>query len=620
MFEVVRHLLSVEVRPGENWSSAHRQFLATQIMSSALALLAFPLWVLSQGEVTHEMALVFGWFLGPLVAAATIVRTRSLDTAFFITSLAVTGLICTVCALTGGTQSFALVWLLIIPFEAALSERRRVVLCGLGAVFVGLALLFILEEVNALSAYPAIPSSEPLGLALGPIAVILYCAALTFRVQAVYRQTELRLAKNEERYRLLAENATDLITRHEPTGDVVFASPSARTLMGVDPDALQADGFLSRVHVADRPAYMTLMSDVVSRGLPLVGEFRVKTAVRRPTELQSTLGDVEHDFSWVEMRCRPIWNEEQSIVGIVAITHDVNERRAQEDALLEAHENLQELSDAKSRFLANMSHELRTPLNAIIGFSEILEQGLFEELRNAKQKEYVGLIRESGSHLLQVVTDILDMSKIESGTFDIVPEPFEVDHLVRTCTSIMSQQADLRGIHLKTMIPKDLPLAVADPRACRQILINLISNALKFSDKDDSVVVGVRVEGRNFAYFVRDTGIGMSDIDLKRIGQPFFQADSALDRRYEGTGLGVSVVKGLAELHRGRVVFESELGRGTCVTVYIPLDCEARAINVEPLVVRNGEKVEPKLLTKADGVRAAKLEDEGAEKAVRLSG
>jgi len=143
---------------------------------------------------------------------------------------------------------------------------------------------------------------------------------------------------------------------------------------------------------------------------------------------------------------------------------------------------------------------------------------------------------------------------------------------------------------LRTLVPANLPEAVADPRACRQILINLISNAVKFSNEGDSVIVGVRLEGDNLAYFIRDKGIGMSKSDLARIGQPFFQADSALERRYEGTGLGISVVKGLTELHKGRVMFESELGKGTCVTIYIPLNCEAEQVTVRELNAKPDER------------------------------
>lgn len=536
-----------------------------------------------------EMGLVFVWLAGPLAAAVVLIQSRSLPAAFFVSSVSLSGLICTICALTGGEKSFALMWLLIVPLEAALSERRWCIVHALFPVLISLAFIFFGGSMNWFDAYPVISASDPIGVLLGPVALIFYGALLTLRVQQTFRGTQIRVLANEEKYRLLAENATDLITRHGISGDVVFASPATKTLMGVSQNSLHGQGLFNNVHVADRPIYMQLISDVVARGLLLVAEFRLKTAVNRSGETACDANAIRlpnHEYSWVEMRCRPVWDDGGSVVGIVAITRDVSDRREQEDTLRETHEDLKQLSESKSRFLANMSHELRTPLNAILGFSEILEQEIFGKLQNEKQKEYVGLIRESGNHLLQVVTDILDVSKIESGTFDIIPETFEVAHLVNTCSNMMSQQAEKRGINLVSIVPDNLPEAVADPRACRQILINLISNALKFSDDGDRVTVGVRLEGQDLAYFVRDTGIGMSNEDLARVGQPFFQAENSHDRRFEGTGLGVSVVKGLAELHKGRVIFESRPGEGTSVTVFIPLDCDHDDRRVEILETR----------------------------------
>ena len=581
-FRVFENLFPGELFGEDGWSSLERQFLISQILCSFFAFIAFPIWILWSGTLTYVMAVSFVWLLGPLTSAVVLVRSRSIELAFLVSATMLAGLIATICAFTGGIQSFALIWLLVIPAEAALAKRRVVIVYSLVPLFAALAFLFYGAQANWFNTHAVVASSSQFGTFVGPLALILYVAALTFRVQTAYSASQQRLSVNEERYRLLANNTTDLITQHDSSGEIVFASPAAKILLGVAPFELCNKGLFNRVHIADRPVYLKLLSDAVARGLPLKAEFRLRTSVLRGghDSINSSV-DSDNGFSWMEMRCRPIWDEHETVTGIVSTTRDISERRAQQDALEEAHTDLQQLSDAKTHFLANMSHELRTPLNAIIGFSEILQQELYGKFENEKQKEYVDLIHDSGSHLLQIVTDILDMSKIESGTFNIVPEPFNVEKLVRSCTGIMSQQAEIREINLVSTIPDDLPEAVADSRACRQILINLISNALKFSDKEDTVTVGVRVEGNKLAYFVRDTGIGMSTPDLKRIGQPFFQADSAHDRRYEGTGLGVSVVKGLTELHKGHVEFESELGEGTCVTVFIPLDCEADSNTVE---------------------------------------
>lgn len=576
-----------------DWPSLHRRFLGAQVVASVTALCVFPLWIFWKGALDIDMALIFGWLMGPLLAAVVLARLRSLEAAFAVSAISLTGLICTVSVLTGGLQSFAMIWLIAVPFEALLSREKRIIVAALAIALSGAGVMHYGDLQSWFSQQPALTPADPLGFAFGPFAVVLYVAALAARTQGINSGYQSLLRANEARYRLLAENTSDLITQHDVDGRVVFASPAASLLLGVEPFRLEDTGFLERVHIADRPAYMQLLSDVATRGLPLVNEFRVRTQFPDEDHQKRTSNHpitVDHGYSWVEMRSRPIWNEIQCVAGIISITRDITERRMQEEELRAAHENLKELSDAKSRFLANMSHELRTPLNAIIGFSDILGQELFGKLQNEKQKEYIGLIHDSGNHLLQVVTDILDMSKIDSGTFDIVPEAFEVKNLIETCTGILSQQAEARGIRLRTLVPANLPEAVADPRACRQILINLISNAVKFSNEGDSVIVGVRLEGDNLAYFIRDKGIGMSKSDLARIGQPFFQADSALERRYEGTGLGISVVKGLTELHKGRVMFESELGKGTCVTIYIPLNCEAEQVTVRELNAKPDER------------------------------
>jgi cell cycle sensor histidine kinase DivJ len=224
-----------------------------------------------------------------------------------------------------------------------------------------------------------------------------------------------------------------------------------------------------------------------------------------------------------------------------------------------------------------MSHELRTPLNAIIGFSEMLMHEQDLSLDAARRQDYSRLIRDSGEHLLGVVNGILDVTRIESGHFVIVPEPFAVEPLIVACCGMMTLRAEQAGVRLVNDCSPDLPELVADKRALRQVLINLLSNAIKFTDRGGSVTVGTRLEGNLLALDVTDDGIGIAENDLERLGHPFFQASSSYDRPYEGTGLGLSVVKGLVELHGGWVEIGSRLGEGTCVTVHLPLDCERAA-------------------------------------------
>ena len=230
------------------------------------------------------------------------------------------------------------------------------------------------------------------------------------------------------------------------------------------------------------------------------------------------------------------------------------------------------------RYLASVSHELRTPLNAILGFSDILQQEMFGALANERQREYVGLIHQSGAHLLSVVNMILDMSKIDMGAYHILSEPFEVKEAISLSLSMVRQQAAAKNIGLKSELSGDVDECVGDRRAFQQILINLLSNAVKFTPPGGAVCLETSREDGYLKVCVNDTGIGISDADLDRIGQPFFQVQNDNTRSFEGTGLGLSLVRGLVELHCGGLTIESELGAGTSVIVRLPLLGPNRAL------------------------------------------
>ena len=228
---------------------------------------------------------------------------------------------------------------------------------------------------------------------------------------------------------------------------------------------------------------------------------------------------------------------------------------------------------SKSMFLANMSHELRTPLNAVIGFSEVMKSEMFGPQGHPHYLEYSGLIHEAGSHLLELINDVLDMSKIEAGKFEIEKKLINVVPVVEDCLRLMQERAQANGITLLREIPDEPFKLFADRRAFKQILLNLLSNAVKFTPKDGAVTVTLRrdLARRSCLLAVRDTGVGIPTEAISRLGNPFVQARGDVAIAHEGTGLGLALVQALARMHDGTMRIESDLGAGTLVTVELPV-------------------------------------------------
>lgn len=232
---------------------------------------------------------------------------------------------------------------------------------------------------------------------------------------------------------------------------------------------------------------------------------------------------------------------------------------------------------AKSQFLANISHELRTPLNAVIGFSTMLREQQFGPMGNDKYVEYARDIHDSGRHLLDIINDLLDLSKAESGKLTVKFEPLHLPKIIDKALHIVAGDAHRNKIDIYTDLPPKLPQIVADRVRLVQILLNLLSNAIKFSDQGGKVIVRVQVEAaKNGVYYftleIEDNGIGMSEDELRRAFQAFSQADAGLNRKYEGAGLGLPLTKRLVELHHGKIKIDSSKGGGTKVTVRLTSD------------------------------------------------
>ena len=367
-------------------------------------------------------------------------------------------------------------------------------------------------------------------------------------------------------YRHLIEHVQDGVIRFSSDGEILLASRSSEQLFGCRRYELSGGGLGERLHVLDRPAYLTAFADANQGGKSRVIEVRMRQDDPRAMTSMPR-------FIWVEISFSPVQDADNAGLRheVVALFRDITSRKDNEIAMAEARRAAEAASEAKSRFLATIGHELRTPLNAVVGFSEMMTSGIGGEL-SPTHREYAGLIHQSGKHLLEVVRMLLDMSKIEAGKFELQTEAFMIEDLVEPCFSMVEAMAAKQQVTLAIDIVRPLPMLVADERACRQILLNLLSNAIKFSHPGGQVTISLKRQGQSLNISVNDQGVGMAPEALTRIGEPFFQVQDGLARRYEGTGLGLSIVKGLVDLHEGTLRAMSEIGAGTTVTVLLPIN------------------------------------------------
>jgi cell cycle sensor histidine kinase DivJ len=472
--------------------------------------------------------------------------------------------------LTGGVTSPLVVWFALVPAEAALAGGRTAVMrAGLSA---GGALLAV-ATVQALGLLP--PSRLTL-----PVWEVYACSMLAALVQAVLiaaaaqdrqRAADAAAAEGAAMYRFLADNAMDLITRHSADGRIRFASPATLALLGFAPEEVQGLSLTALAHPQDADKVQAALMESSYFGRAGTAEARLAHKDGHPV--------------WVEIRCRPAQPSWNAPAEIVAVTRDIAERKRQEQALVEARDAALAASRAKTAFLANMSHELRTPLNAIIGFSEVTMREMFGAI-SPRYQEYARLIHESGTHLLDLINSVLDMSKIEAGKFELSEELFNLEETAQSALRVLKIPAERSAVMLRLEIAPAARQVFADRRAIKQILVNLLSNGVKYTPPGGEVaVIAALAPDRAVEISVRDTGSGIPSADLARLGQPFEQVETAEVRAKEGTGLGLALVKSLAQLHGGEARIASVLGIGTTVTVRLP----HAAVNAEGERVGTGK-------------------------------
>lgn len=387
------------------------------------------------------------------------------------------------------------------------------------------------------------------------------------------RQVDASLRESEEKFRQLAENIIESVfwiadpIQHRS----LYVSPAYEQIWGCSRESLDSNPFdAMKIHPEDREQVQAKMQQDVLLGR-YDEEFRI---VRTDGEIR-----------WIRDRGFPIRNADGQIYRAVGMAEDITSRKLAEAELLRANQELLRATRMKDEFLANMSHELRTPLNLILTVSESLQEGVYGD-PTPRQHRALDTIQRSGAHLLELITDILDIAKIEAGEGTLSYAPTAIAPLCQASLAFVAEQAAKKNIQLENQIPSNLPNFSVDERRLRQVLINLLTNAVKFTPEGGCVTLEVSLpplpDSPSFAdsftsshlrFTVTDTGIGIPPEQMENLFKPFVQIDSALNRRYEGTGLGLALVKRIVELHQGRLEVVSEVGVGSCFTVELWCDC-----------------------------------------------
>lgn len=389
----------------------------------------------------------------------------------------------------------------------------------------------------------------------------LLCAFMMWRL-GKGRQARRALASAERDYRSIFDNAIDGIYRSSPEGRQLRANPALVRLngYGTEEEMLRAINDIATewyVEPGRRAEFMRLLN-MQGQVENFISEiYRHKTRER----------------IWVSENARLVRDPKGQPLFYEGTVRDITARKRIDEELITARTEAEAANNAKSQLLANVSHELRTPLNAILGFSEILTKEVFGPLGNPRYPEYAKDIYDSGLHLLTIINDLLDLSKIEAGRFDLNEEVVSVIELFDTVSRFVRERADSGGVTMSIEMPAGMPAVTADKRALRQVLLNLLSNAVKFTPSGGQISLEATIEsdGR-ISFRVRDTGIGIAAADIPKALEPFGLVDSSLSRKYMGTGLGLPISRALIELHGGQFELASEPGIGTTVTIYLPPD------------------------------------------------
>jgi len=507
------------------------------------------------GEIAGVVSLVAGILALPMIFCGVLSLSKN-SALVGMSALGAYGLSIAAIGVTAASADL-LLWIMAaaIPLEAwfvCRTEKSIRVSAGIAAAVLATLLVAALRADGSVTLAP-----------LTLMASFGYLATLIIRTaQALSARTIA--ARRDDRVADLESAIEGVVVSLGMDGLILSLSSKAQDQFGIARNLLVGTPLLDRVHVSDRVQFLGFLSDMKNGASGAMVELKLRCVAPGETSKHA------HSVRFATYRLRAVPHSQSE--GFVVVATDISQAVADRDALVIARREVETAEIAKGRFLASVSHELRTPLNSIIGFSDVLLQEICGKLPDGRQREYVELVNRSGNHLLSVVNAILDVSKIEAGTYPIFTESFAFKNAVTMVHDMMAHQASQKGVTLCDRVSPRIGNVVADSRAINQVLINLVSNAIKFTESGGVVTIDALIEDDMLAFSVSDTGIGIAEADLKTLGQPFRQVQNDYTRTHEGTGLGLATVKGLVGLHDGDLKIKSVPGQGTVVDVRIPLN------------------------------------------------
>ncbi len=462
--------------------------------------------------------------------------------------------------------STAALWLVVRPHQVG----QKLVAAGvMGFAVYGMHYCGMLAATFTMRPGMDLPSAGGLGqqnLALyvaGATFLILFLALLASSIDQQRVQRDLH--SSEERFRAAAEVVGDIIWTNNAQGEMHGLQPDWARFTGQDPAGYQGFGWTKAVHPEDMSASLVAWNQAVAERRTFVHEHRL----------------LRHDgvYRLFSIRAAPVLNHAGDLREWVGVHTDITERRLAEAELLAAKQAAEDANQAKSQFMANMSHELRTPLSAIIGYSEMLEEEIEDGGDPADLRDDMGKIKSNARHLLGLINDVLDLSKIESGKMEIYAEDFDVARMVQEVAATVQSLMEKKGNKLETQAAPGLGVMHSDVTKIRQILLNLLGNAAKFTEAGTITLSAERSSGPDgrdwLSLRVADTGIGMTEAQLAKLFERFQQADASTTRRFGGTGLGLSITKAFCTMLGGAVTVESTPGQGSAFAVRLPASYQA---------------------------------------------